>query len=230
MPLPIGNNMQVVHRLASLKALGVHMAVLGHLYLQPLGQSIYHRGAYAVQTAGYFIAGAAELTAGVEYGEHHRYSRQAGLFVNAGGNTTAVIPHANHITGQNLRLNVGADPGQCLVNGVVHNLIHQVVQTSGAGGADIHTRALADGLQALQHLNIFCGIFFRYNGVHIRFFQNSLFFFSHNFCLSAHKGVLRTVGRCGACVRILSKMGYFHRLIRVLTFRGLIYTVSLVST
>ena len=47
-----------------------------------------------------------------------------------------------------------AEARQGLVDGVVHNLVHQVVQPPGAGGADVHARALAHGLQAFQHLDL----------------------------------------------------------------------------
>ena len=43
---------------------------------------------------------------------------------------------------------------QGLVDGVVHDLVHQVVQARLAGGADIHARALAHRLQPLQHLDL----------------------------------------------------------------------------
>ena len=43
---------------------------------------------------------------------------------------------------------------QGLVNRVIDNLKHQVMQTGAIGCvADVHTRALADGLKAFQNLN-----------------------------------------------------------------------------
>ena len=44
--------------------------------------------------------------------------------------------------------------GQRLVNGVVHDLVHQMMQTALTGGADIHTRALAHRFQTFQHLDL----------------------------------------------------------------------------
>src|SRR5699024_12287636 len=40
--------------------------------------------------------------------------------------------------------------GQGLVDGVVHDLVDQVVQATLAGGADIHARPLADRLQPFE--------------------------------------------------------------------------------
>jgi hypothetical protein len=49
---------------------------------------------------------------------------------------------------------VVAVAGQRLVDGVVHHLEHQVVQTGAVGGvADVHARALAHRLQAFQDLD-----------------------------------------------------------------------------
>ena len=43
--------------------------------------------------------------------------------------------------------------GQRLVDGVVHDLPHEVVQAALAGRADVHARPLADGLEALEDLD-----------------------------------------------------------------------------
>ena len=44
--------------------------------------------------------------------------------------------------------------GEGFVDRVVHHLVHQVVQTTRPGGADVHARALAHRLQAFQHLDL----------------------------------------------------------------------------
>src|SRR5699024_9373033 len=41
-------------------------------------------------------------------------------------------------------------PGHRLVDGVVDDLPHEVVQTALAGGADVHAGPLADGLEPLE--------------------------------------------------------------------------------
>ncbi|MNJ11611.1 hypothetical protein D3C77_57900 [compost metagenome] len=54
-----------------------------------------------------------------------------------------------------LDLNIGAVASQSLVNGVIDDLEHHVVQARAIIRiADIHPRALADRIQALQHLDI----------------------------------------------------------------------------
>ena len=54
--------------------------------------------------------------------------------------------------------------GQRLIDGVIHNFIHQMVQTRGGGGADIHTRPLAYGFQTFQNLNLGAAVFLCYFG------------------------------------------------------------------
>ena len=43
---------------------------------------------------------------------------------------------------------------QRFINGVVHDLVDQMMQTALTGGADIHTGALAHCLQAFQDLDL----------------------------------------------------------------------------
>ena len=43
--------------------------------------------------------------------------------------------------------------GHRLVDGVVDDLVDHVVEPGRAGGADVHAGALADGLEALEHLD-----------------------------------------------------------------------------
>ena len=62
-----------------------------------------------------------------------------------------VIGHADHIAGLDLDLDVAAEPSQGLVYGVVHHLVHQVVESRLAGRADVHCGPYPDRLQPLEH-------------------------------------------------------------------------------
>ena len=132
----------------------VDFAVLVDAHLQPLGQGVDHAGAHAVEAAGHLVAAAAELTAGVEDGEHNLQSGQAGLGLDIHGDAAAVVGDGDDVTLQNGHVDTVAVAGQGLVDGVVHDFVHQMVQARGGGGADIHTGPLAHRLQALQHLNL----------------------------------------------------------------------------
>ena len=140
----------------------VNSAVLLNLHLQPFGQGIDHGRAHAVEAAGYLIASAAELTAGVEHGVYHLQRRPAGLLLDVHGDAAAVIGNGDGVARVDGDGDLGAVSGQCLVNGVVHDLIHQMVQARGRCGANIHAGPLAHRLQPLQNLN-FRGVI---GGVH----------------------------------------------------------------
>ena len=74
--------------------------------------------------------------------------------MNAHGDAAAVICNTDDIAFQNLGFDVGAVACQRLIYGVIHDLVYQVVQAARACGTDIHTGALADRFQSLQHLDL----------------------------------------------------------------------------
>ena len=96
---------------------------------QPLAQSVDHGRAHAVEAAGDLIAPAAELSAGVEYGEHHLQGRAAGLSLDIHGDSPAVIRDGDGIALVDLHGDLGAIACQRLVNGVIHDLINKMMQT-----------------------------------------------------------------------------------------------------
>ena len=145
---------QIVDRVAALKPLGIYLAVAGNFHFQPFGQRVHHRRAHAVQTAGHLVAAAAEFTTGVQHGQHHRDGGDAHFVVDTDRDTATVILDADDVTRQNVHINVGAIPRQRFVDGVIHNFVHQMVQSARAGGADVHTGALTHRFQPLQHLDL----------------------------------------------------------------------------
>ena len=134
----------------------VDFSVLVDLHRQPFAEGVHHAGAHAVKAAGHLIAPAAELAAGVEHGEHHLQRGPARLGLDVHGDAAAVVGDGDGVAGVDGHSDVRAVARQRLVDGVVHDLIDQMVQSAGAGRADIHTGPLADGLQPLQHLNFRC--------------------------------------------------------------------------
>ena len=75
------------------------------------------------------------------------------MFVD--GNATTVVAHLHAAIFTDPDLNVGTISGKCLVDGVVDNLVYQVMEAADARGANVHARALANRLKTLQNLNIF---------------------------------------------------------------------------
>ena len=81
-----------------------------------------------MQAAGDLIAPAAELAARVQHGEYDLERGLAGLRLDVHGDAAAVIADADDVAGLDGELDVAAVARERLVNGVVDDLIHQVVQ------------------------------------------------------------------------------------------------------
>ena len=128
-----------------------HVAVAADLDEQLLGQRVDDRHADAVQAAGDLVAAAvAELAAGVQHRQHDLDGRAALLLHDRDRDAAAVVDDRDRVVGVDRDRHLGAEAGQRLVDGVVHDLVDEVVQAHDAGRADVHAGALADGLEALQ--------------------------------------------------------------------------------
>ena len=97
---------------------------------------------------------AAELAAGGQDGGDDLQRGRAGLRLNIHGDAAAIVGDGDGVALVDGDVDLGAVTGQRLVDGVIHDLVHQVVQTGRAGGADVHTGALADCFQSLKHLDL----------------------------------------------------------------------------
>ena len=138
---------------AHLEGLEPVEAVALDLDLDALGERVDHRDADAVQAAGDLVAAAAELAAGVQHGQHDGDGGQLLARRDVDGDAAAVVGDLDGAVGQDRDLDPVAEAGQRLVDGVVHDLPHQVVQAALAGGADVHAGPLADRLEALEDLD-----------------------------------------------------------------------------
>ena len=91
--------------------------------------------------------------------KYNSYSRQSHFRLYTYRYAAAVVRYADDIALPDIDLDMVAEAGERLVDGVVHDFVHQMVQAARPGGADIHARALADGLEALQHLDLAAVVF-----------------------------------------------------------------------
>ena len=132
----------------------VNLTVTVDLDRQPLGQGVDHGGAHAVEAAGDLVAAAAELAAGVEDGVNDLQSGLAGLGLDVHGDAAAVVHHGDGVALVDGDLDLRAVACQGLIDGVVHDLVHQMVETGGGGGANVHTGTLPDSFQSLQDLDL----------------------------------------------------------------------------
>ena len=96
--------------------------------------------------------------------------RSAGLGLDVHGDAPSVVGDGDGVAGVDGHGDVLTVAGKGLIDGIVHDLINQMVQTGNRGGADIHTGTLANRFQTLQNLNLGSVIFLVYIGdVHFIF-------------------------------------------------------------
>lgn len=111
-----------------------------------------------MQTTGHRVRAAAELAAGVQDGQDDLDGRDALGRVDADRDATAVVDHADTAVFTDGDVDGVAVPGEGFVDGVVDDLLDQVVQTAGPRRTDVHTGTLADRLEPLEHLNLVCSV------------------------------------------------------------------------
>ena len=152
------DDLQLALRLAALGVLlAVALAVAVDLDHEPLGQGVDHRHADAVEAARDLVAVAAELAAGVQHGEDDLGRALALVRPDGYGSTgmprpsssTRQPPSASRVT--SMRRAVARHR---LVDGVVDDLPDEVVEAGQTGRADVHARALAHGIEALEDLDV----------------------------------------------------------------------------
>ena len=157
--LGLAHLLKLGQRDAALVALDVDAAFRLDLQVQPLGQRVDDRDADAVQAARNFVGLVVELAAGVEHGHDDFGSRLLLRLVHAHRDAAAVVDHGDRVVDVDEDLDVFAEPGQGLVDGVVHDFVNEVVEAFRTGAADVHGGPLADRLQALEDLDALCRIF-----------------------------------------------------------------------
>lgn len=86
-----------------------------------------------MQTTGDRVAAAAELAARVQHGQHDLDGRLPLGGDDAHRDAAAVVDDADTAVGQDRDVDRVRVTGECLVDGVVHDLLHQVVQAPLTG-------------------------------------------------------------------------------------------------
>ena len=119
-------------------------------HFQTSRQSIDHRHADTVQTAGKTIILMGKLAAGMEFGQDDFDTGDAFLGVDIHRHSSTVVTHFNPPVREKPDLDGFGEPGQCLVHAVVDDFLRKMV---GAGRVGVHARTLAHRVQAAQHFN-----------------------------------------------------------------------------
>ena len=136
---------------ATVVGLSVDSSVAVHLHLEVSGQSVDDRDTNTVQPTGHLVTAATELPTGVQNGQDHLHCR---LFLHrmvVHGNSATIIDDSDPTVGEQRHGNRRGVTGHCLVHRVIDDFVDEVVQAPLTGGADIHTRAFADSIQALEN-------------------------------------------------------------------------------
>ncbi len=146
--------MQFLSGAAAFEGNHMALAIAAHLSLEEIGKGVHALGTHAVQTTGVLVGTLAELTTGVQIGEHQLHGGNAELRVHIHRNTTAVVNHGNGTTLVNLDDDLAAVSGQVLVNRVIQHFEHTVMQTTFIRVTNVHTRTLTHGFKTLQLVNL----------------------------------------------------------------------------
>ena len=122
--------LHVAVRLTARVGLPVEVAVSTHLDEETLGEGVYNRHPHSVKAARDFVALAAELASGVKFRHHDLECRPAELRHDLHRDPTAGIhyPHGGILEDGDLY--ALASTRQCFVDGVVDDLVDQVVETA----------------------------------------------------------------------------------------------------
>ena len=136
-------------------ALGVVLAedeaVAADFDVQLLGERVDDGHTDAMETTGDLVAAAAELAAGVQLGEHDLDSGHALVGHHRDGDAAAVVGAGHRPVGMERDRDLGAEPGERLVDGVIEHLPDEVVQTTRARRADIHAWTPSNRFETLEN-------------------------------------------------------------------------------
>ena len=107
-----------------------------------------------MEAAGDLVGALAEFSAGVEVGEHELEGRDLVDRVGVDGDAAAVVLDRAGAVEVDRDLDRRGEARQGLVHRVVDDLEDAVVQAALVRVADVHVRALAHPLQALEFLDL----------------------------------------------------------------------------
>ena len=141
-----------------MEAHGVGLAAAVDLDVHTLGQGVDDGRPHAVQAAGGAVGATAELPTGVQLGVDELDAGQAGGGLDVHGHSAPVVTYLDGTVVVDGHRDVIAVPLEGLIDGVVHDLPHAVHETALVGGADVHSRALAHGLEPLQDGEVAGGV------------------------------------------------------------------------
>ena len=129
--ITISHNLKRGYNLSPLITLMVLFSVGIDGNFQPFRQRIYHRSSHSVKPSGDLIPSASEFASRMKDCKHNLHSRKPGLFLDSHRDSPAVVHNRNGIILIYLHINLAAIPCQSFVYGIIHDLIYQMVKSSG---------------------------------------------------------------------------------------------------
>ena len=119
--------------------------------VESLRQRIDHGGSDAVQASRDGVPRAAELAAGMKLGHHEFDARQFGFALCVDRDAAAVVADLYRAVRAQDHLDLLGPAPHGLVDRIVDDLPEAVQEATTVVGADVHARALAHGVEALEY-------------------------------------------------------------------------------
>ena len=145
---------QSIHQLngrnSPFKPVMMHISFPANLHIQVSRQCIHHRRTYPMQTAAGLVITVIKFSSRMECGKYQTLCRHS-LFMHANRNTTAVIDNRSRTILFQIHLDPVTFPCQMFIHRIIHDLIHQMVQTFSGNTSDVHTRSLPNRFQSFQY-------------------------------------------------------------------------------
>src|SRR5262249_11988129 len=123
--------------------------------IELMAERIDYGDADAMQTAGDFVAGGIELSASVEFGEHHLGRRKFLTIDNhvIDRNAAAIVHNSDRVINVNGYINVSGKACERFVHGVIHHFVNQMVESHFSVRPDVHCRAKANCFHTPENFN-----------------------------------------------------------------------------
>ena len=100
-----------------------------------------------MQTAGNFVGIAVKFAACMQLGHDNLSRRNTFFFVDINRNSATIVRDRNAVVSINFDAHMVSMTGQRLINSVVDNLIHHMMQPAAIiGVANVHSRTFSNGL------------------------------------------------------------------------------------
>ena len=115
-------------------------------------KSVYHGRSHSVEASAGLVRIVIKFSSGVKCCKHHAL-RAHTFFMHSDRNASSVVLHCTGAVRLKDHLDRGAESGKMFIDGVVHDLIDQMIETPCGNAADIHAGPCPYSLKSLQHFD-----------------------------------------------------------------------------